>query len=140
MDETMMMRDGSDSAWIHKCPSKPTDNKVSVVWIVGGIESHNSRRCFAERVKHRTIPVLLELCVRRLLPETVIVTDGHPVYRIVAQILNFTHHIVVHKQQRVKAYCPSPNGGGYHVNFRDEQLDESLPCTSSLSHNLTNHV
>jgi transposase-like protein len=85
-------------------------HRVEGVWVLGGIERTEEKKCFIETVSNRSSETLLEVISRHVAPGSIVHTDLWKGYMEIENILNMTHNTVNHSQNFV-----DPNTGT-HTN------------------------
>ena len=90
------------------CPSRLDDDTPGLTWLVGIIES-DSRRIKFEIVDNRSLPVMMSLLERHVLPFTTVISDVHRSYPRAVANINGAHIIVNHS-------VGFKNAEGFHTN------------------------
>jgi hypothetical protein len=91
-------------------PSNAYDELTNILWLVGGIEEGREGRCFLRIVPNRRRETMTNVLRLNILPNSILVTDGHPSYPGAANDLNFDHIIVNHSEGFT-------NSDGDHTNL-----------------------
>ena len=74
------------------------------VWIFGGIERKQNGKAFFEKVNNRKATTLKEVLLRRVNPETVIISDSWKAYKNLEE-MNFIHFKINHSKKFVDPLC-----------------------------------
>jgi len=78
-------------------------HRIEGVWIFGGVEIADERKCFLVKVPNRNRDTLCALIKKHILPGSIIRSDGHPSYKKLDEILGhcYEHEVVVHDHNLV---------------------------------------
>src|SRR5438132_4373931 len=110
---------------------------IEGVWVVGGIEKTDEKRCFVKVVQDRTAETLHDVISRNVLPGSIVHTDLWRGYRGIEQELNMIHRTVNHSENFI-----DPDTG-VHTNTIEglwNGIKIQIPPRNRNKDTITNHL
>jgi transposase-like protein len=112
---------------------------IEGVWVVGGIERTNEKKCFVKVVQDRSAETLHDIISRHVAPGSIVYTDLWRGYIGIEEIeeMNMTHRTVNHSENFV-----DPNTGA-HTNTIEgfwNGLKLQIPSRNRTKNTITNYL